>query len=36
MGVLQDDNWQITGPTTQIPEYREKEPGAHIVIGIKE
>lgn len=36
MGVLQDDNWQITGRTTQIPEYREKEPGAQIVIGIRE
>ena len=36
MGVLQDDNWQITGRTTQIPIYREKEPGAEIVIGIRE
>ena len=36
MGVLQDDNWQITGRTTQIPIYREKEPGAEVVIGIKE
>ena len=36
MGVLQDDNWQITGRTTQIPIYRKKEPGAEIVIGIKE
>jgi len=36
MGVLQDDNWQITGRTTQIPIYREKEPGAQVVIGIKE
>jgi len=31
-GILEDDNWQVTGPTIQIPEYREKKPGAMVVL----
>jgi hypothetical protein len=31
-GIIADDDWQSTGVTTQIPEYREKKPGAYIVI----
>lgn len=34
VGILQDDDWQTTGPTSQIPEYRERQPGAYIVIKI--
>jgi len=33
-GILLDDTWQITGPTTQIPEYKKNEGGAFIEIGV--
>lgn len=32
LGVLEDDNWQITGETRQIPHYRKGKPGCRIVI----
>ena len=35
-GVIADDKWQITGETKQIPIFREKQPGALIVIKIPE
>lgn len=33
-GVLQDDDWKTTGITTQIPEFRERKPGAYIVMEV--
>lgn len=33
-GIIKDDDWQSTGVTTQIPEYREKKPGAYIVMEV--
>jgi len=35
-GIILDDKWQITGTTIQIPIFREKEPGARIVIKVLE
>lgn len=32
MGIISDDNWKVTGTTIQIPEFREKKPGARIAI----
>lgn len=34
IGIIADDDWKTTGITTQIPEFRERKPGAYIVIGI--
>lgn len=35
-GIIIDDNWKITGETSQIPVFREKQPGASIIIKIAE
>lgn len=35
-GILEDDNWQVTGPTEQIPIYRKGEPGCEIIIQVAE
>ena len=32
VGILKDDCWQVTGPTSQIPSYDKENPGAVIVI----
>ena len=31
-GILEDDNWFVTGITEQIPEYRKGKPGCEIII----
>lgn len=31
-GILEDDNWRVTGETRQIPHYRKDEPGCKIII----
>lgn len=31
-GIISDDNWMVTGITTQIPFYRKGEPGCDILI----
>lgn len=33
-GILEDDNWQVTGRTEQIPEYRKGEPGCEIILQV--
>lgn len=33
-GILEDDNWFVTGTTEQIPEYRKGEPGCEIIIQV--
>jgi len=35
-GILQDDNWQVTGRTTQIPHYRKGQPGCRIIIKVSD
>jgi len=35
-GVLEDDNWKVTGTTIQVPHYRKGKPGARIVIKVSE
>lgn len=31
-GILEDDNWKVTGTTIQIPIYRKGKPGCEIII----
>jgi len=35
-GIIADDDWQSTGVTTQIPEYRKNKPGAYIVMEVSQ
>ena len=32
VGIIEDDNWRVTGRTIQTPVYRKNKPGCKIII----
>ena len=36
MGIIEDDNWKVTGETRQIPHYRKGNPGCKIIIKVSD
>jgi Holliday junction resolvase RusA-like endonuclease len=36
LGIIEDDNWKVTGETRQIPHHRKNEAGCKIIIKISE